>query len=113
MIAARPVISPTDQRYYHIHYPWLLDNEVITSCNVTINNPPSDLVGLFTLSGAIDVGDTAIILKSNVSLGPEPPVEGTEYVVDISVMTTIGDPIDDKHQVNTDQLIFIIDEGAY
>ena len=106
MIAARPVISATDKRYFHIHYPWLLDGEIITSAIVTINNPPSDEIGLFTMSGTIDVGDTAIILKTNVSPGIDPPVQGTEYVVDVTVMTSLD-------QMNTDQLIFIIDEGAY
>lgn len=114
MIIGRPVIRPTDQRFFHIHFPWLLDGELIDTALVDVIPPPPP-PGIeyeegeeptFTLSGTIDIDQKTLILKTNPVSGVTPPLQGTEYIVDINIMTTL-------EQVNQDQLIFIIDEGAY
>lgn len=107
MIIANPVISTGDKRFFRVNYPWLLEDELILSAHVVVKPPIADLVGLFTLSGSVSEDGKYLILYTNPILLPEgPPLEGTEYIVDIEVLT-------DKDQTNRDSLVFVIDDGVY
>jgi hypothetical protein len=99
MRIATVIYNPQNIRHYQINYPWLADNETLVGANVAIT--PND--GLFTVSLiGISMDNKAILITANGTGGP---VEGTEYIFECGVETSLG-------QLNYDKIHFIMDSAG-